>query len=280
MSANGNSVQPYVFEQKGTHAAPFTFPVPGSLEIRPDTATATFDGTGASGDFLACLTFYGTDGERLCRMFNPTPVPKGSIAEVTYIPPFGSAATSAAAGATVETTNTGGTVTVNPTTELLIGANLTLTNPTVGVAEIAASSVAPGSLIDYVPGPSGVFTVTATSAATAQTYITGNAVTLDGATTVEITVWLALADTNRDLVLELFIDGIDQGRIGQLSPGAYSWAGSLTGFGHVKPAAGSHVFIIAAWTDVGATTTIANPTPFPSVSFQPSFYKLVALPIP
>jgi hypothetical protein len=96
LSANPNTVPPYVFEQKGTFPAPFTYPVPASLEVRPDTATARFDGSGASGNFLACLTFYGTDGERLGRWFNPTVLAPGDVAEVTYTPPFGSAATNAA----------------------------------------------------------------------------------------------------------------------------------------------------------------------------------------
>lgn len=92
MTSLANSVPPYVFTQKGTFPAPVGITVPASLEIRPDTATAVFDGTGASGDFLACLTFIDPDGNRLCRMFNPTPVTAGDVAEVTYIPPFGAAA--------------------------------------------------------------------------------------------------------------------------------------------------------------------------------------------
>jgi hypothetical protein len=96
VSAPGYTVPPYVFEQRGTYDAPFEYTVPSSLEVRPDTATATFDGTGAAGPFLACLTFYSPEGSRLCRMFNPTPVAKGDVAEVTFIPPFGSAATGSA----------------------------------------------------------------------------------------------------------------------------------------------------------------------------------------
>lgn len=95
MSTPGPTIPPYVFAQEGTYNAPFTFQVPATLEIRPDTASATFDGTGAGADFLACLTFYDSAGNRLCRMFNPSPVTAGDVAEVTYIPPFGAAATSA-----------------------------------------------------------------------------------------------------------------------------------------------------------------------------------------
>lgn len=94
--SSGASVPPYVFTQKGTFDAPFPFDVPGSLEVRPDTAHAIFDGTGASGDFLACLTFIDSDGNVLARQFNPDGVKQGQVMEVTFIPPFGSAATSAA----------------------------------------------------------------------------------------------------------------------------------------------------------------------------------------
>lgn len=93
MSSTAITIPPYVFEQQGTFTAPFTYTIPATLEIRPDTATATFDGTGAAGDFLACLTFYSPEGSRLCRMFNPNAVTAGDVAEVTFVPPFGAAAT-------------------------------------------------------------------------------------------------------------------------------------------------------------------------------------------
>jgi hypothetical protein len=111
VSTTAPPVPPYVFEQKGTFPAPYTFDVPASLEVRPDTATAKFDGTNASGPFLACLTMVGSDGERLGRWFNPTILQPGDKAEVTYTPPFGSAATSAAPGGSgwqFDTDNEGG----------------------------------------------------------------------------------------------------------------------------------------------------------------------------
>lgn len=99
MSSTATTLPPYVFEQKGTFPVPYTYTVPGSLEFRGDTASGTFDGTGASGDFLACLTFYSPEGSLLCRMFNPTAVKAGDTAVVTFIPPFGSAASSSGAAA-------------------------------------------------------------------------------------------------------------------------------------------------------------------------------------
>lgn len=139
-------------EQPGTFPAPYTVNVPGSLEVRPDTASAVFDGTGAGGSFLACLTFISPEGSRLCRMFNPTPVNAGDVAEVTFIPPFGSAASgSGGTGTNLTTTNTGGTVTVDPTTELLIGSGITLTNPSGGTAELVASGGGSGLAFDTDP---------------------------------------------------------------------------------------------------------------------------------
>ena len=97
MSTTATPVPPYVFAQQGDFDAPFTFDVPATLEIRPDTAHATFDGTNASGDFLACLSFYDNFGNLLARQFSPTPVVAGDVAQVTFIPPFGSAASGSAA---------------------------------------------------------------------------------------------------------------------------------------------------------------------------------------
>src|SRR5262249_39556200 len=102
MSTPAPTIPPYVFEQQGTFDAPYEYTIPASLEIRPDTATATFDGTNAGGAFLACLTFYSPAGSKLCRMFNPTPVNAGDVAEVTYIPPFGAAASGSTSGGVTE----------------------------------------------------------------------------------------------------------------------------------------------------------------------------------
>lgn len=133
---------PYVLENKGEFDAPLTLTVPASLEIRPDTATAKFDGTGASGAFLACLTFYGTNGERLCRMFSPTILQPGDVAEVTYIPPFGSAATSAAtsAGIQFDTDNEGGWLDVTANNKDASGRGIFLADASGGFTRITNGS--------------------------------------------------------------------------------------------------------------------------------------------
>ncbi len=140
----------------------------------------------------------------------------------------------------------------------------------------SSSRAAPGTSLDYVEAPNGIFNVTATTAATANLWIQGKPIVFDGVTTATITVWVALGQTDRDLTLELFMDNIDQGRIGQISPGSYTFAGAFIGIGHVIPSVGTHTFDIRAWTDVGATSTLLNPAPFPAVAFQPSFYQVTA----
>jgi hypothetical protein len=110
------TVPPYLFEAPGTHDAPFTFAVPASLEVMPYTAHATFDGTGASGDFRPCLTFYGVDGVVLGRYFPANVVTAGDVQEVTYTPPFGTAAVSPSSGGVTTITSDDGTILVtNPT---------------------------------------------------------------------------------------------------------------------------------------------------------------------
>ena len=133
----------------------------------------------------------------------------------------------------------------------------------------------PGQTLDYAESSTGIFNVTATTAATSQLWIQGNAIFITNpATTLKITVWAALGTTDRDLVLELFMDGTDQGRIGQISPASYSWSGSFIGIGHVVPGSGTHTFDIRAWQQAGGTSSLLNPAPFPAVAFQPSFYEV------
>lgn len=115
-SVDTTTVPPYVLEQQGTFAAPFTYTIPGSLEVRPETASAFFDGSGASGQFLACLTFYSPEGSLLARVFNPNPVQAGDSALVSYVPPFGSAASSSTGGGITAVDSPDGSITVtNPT---------------------------------------------------------------------------------------------------------------------------------------------------------------------
>lgn len=92
---------PYLFSQQGDHDSPFTYKVPPSLEVVPVAATATFDGTGAAGDFLACLSFYAQSGELLSRVYPTAKVTAGEVAAVSYAP-FPGGLTSAATGSGIQ----------------------------------------------------------------------------------------------------------------------------------------------------------------------------------
>ncbi len=87
MSAFGLEGAPYLFSQTGTFAAPYTFTVPATLEVRTDMASATFDGTGAGGSFLPAISFYSPSGVRLGTFpCQGSAVAAGASAEVTWFP--------------------------------------------------------------------------------------------------------------------------------------------------------------------------------------------------
>ncbi len=115
MSAFGLEGAPYLFSQTGTFPAPYTFTVPATLEVRTDMASASFDGSGASGAFLPAISFYSPSGVRLGTFpCQGTPLAMGDSAEVTWFP-LGLAASSAAApggGIQFDTDNEGGYLTV------------------------------------------------------------------------------------------------------------------------------------------------------------------------
>jgi hypothetical protein len=126
--SSGATVPPYLFEAPGNHPAPYTFSVAASLEVQPYTAHAIFDGTNASGDFRPCLTFYSADGVRLGRYFPATVVTAGDVAEVTYTPPFGSAAVDSGGGGISEIDSSDGSIVVSdptgPTVDLAVAPAL------------------------------------------------------------------------------------------------------------------------------------------------------------
>lgn len=166
---------------------------------------------------------------------------------------------------------------------LAVGASAEVSfAPFLSVGTTEVSVLGPiGTKLDYAEAPAGVFNVAATSATAADLWIQGHAVDFDGVSTAKVVVWSALAHTDRDIVMELFMDNVDQGRIGQYSPATVAQGVSLIGIGHVTPSSGSHTFDIRVWMTAGATSSMLNPTPFPSVAFQPSHMEItVSSPIP
>ena len=65
---------------------PNAYVLPGTLNFIPTAVTALFDGSGAAGSYIACLTFKSQDGLIMARTFPETEIAAGGSAEVTYAP--------------------------------------------------------------------------------------------------------------------------------------------------------------------------------------------------
>jgi hypothetical protein len=97
-----DTVPPFLFAAQGTFNAPFTYKVPGSGEVQPQTASATFDGSGASSSFLPTLSFYAQSGNLIARLpLTSGAIPAGGSAEVTWAP-FLSGPSSSSTGFTAD----------------------------------------------------------------------------------------------------------------------------------------------------------------------------------
>lgn len=96
------TVLPWELSNNAPGPAPYTVTIPASLEVQPYTSTATYDGTDADGDFVPTLSIYSQTGALLARVFPAATVKAGDTATVTYLPPFGSAASSPATGGGIQ----------------------------------------------------------------------------------------------------------------------------------------------------------------------------------
>lgn len=71
------------------------YPVPGSVVATPFSVSASVDGSGASGAFLPCLSFYTIAGKLIAR--SPAPeVAAGSSAEISWFPHVGGSVSASA----------------------------------------------------------------------------------------------------------------------------------------------------------------------------------------
>jgi hypothetical protein len=156
--SSNQPADPYVFTQTGTFTAPFNFDVPASLEVRPETAHARFDGTGAGGDFLACLSFYDNNDNLICRQFDPNVVQAGDVADVSFIPPFGSAASSSGTGTGIQFDTfpqTGDWLEISTTGErptTTLGVNISATDGNVNIGTTHSSA---GGVLDLIADGTG-----------------------------------------------------------------------------------------------------------------------------
>jgi hypothetical protein len=90
------TILPWEWSNNAAGPAPYAYEVPASLEVQPYTATAFFDGSGAAGAFYPTISIYSQSGALLARVFPNTSIAEGDSATVTWVPPFGSAASSPA----------------------------------------------------------------------------------------------------------------------------------------------------------------------------------------
>jgi hypothetical protein len=142
-------------------ATPAGYTIPGGQEILIKSIEASFDGSGATGAYVPVLQVVAPGGGGTVVGEYPLgqDLAAGASADITWFP--GPLVGGGSSGTDLETTNTGGTVTVPVTSELLIGANLILTNPSPGVAEIVGPTV-PATGIFYGTNNGGTLTVIST----------------------------------------------------------------------------------------------------------------------
>lgn len=220
-------------------AAPKDYTVPQAQEIIPLAVTAAMDGTGAASTFFPALQLLAPDGTVMWTAIGQA-VAAGASADVSWFPGLG-------------------------------GGNTVINNFT------------PGAILDYAEPPAGTLNITATSATAAQQWIVGNPITLDGLSRIRVECFIALATTNHDVIAELYDNGADVSRliqIGYLPPqNLTNIALSVFGAANFVPTAGVHNFEVRAWTDTGATSSFLNPTPFPFVTFAPSYYQVTVVPL-
>ena len=84
-----------------------TYNVPGSVVIPPYSVSVQIDGTGASGNFLPCLSFYSQTGQLIARCPAPE-VASGDTGEVSWFPHVAAATSSGGSGIQFDTDNEGG----------------------------------------------------------------------------------------------------------------------------------------------------------------------------
>ncbi len=124
----------------------------------------------------------------------------------------------------------------------------------------AASFIGPGYEFDYAQITSPV-TVTATSSATATTVVTGNAVTYDGGTTIQVEfsaqyislsvvggVYLVLYDGSSSIGTLSYLDN--------LAAAAQYVGPTYARSPHLTPSAGAHTYSIRAYKDSGGSAAV------------------------
>lgn len=115
--------------------------------------------------------------------------------------------------------------------------------------------------LSYVEVTSSL-TVTATSDATAQTFVSSAAIAYDGSTRILIEIWCPYMDItgNQAIVLNLYDGSTDLGRIANLETvnGSGLTSETVSGKRFLTPSAATHTFHIKAWKTAGTGTVGAQ----------------------
>ncbi len=106
------SVAEVLAGEDGPFTTPHDYTLSPGEAFEPTTVAVTFDGSGAAGTFMPCLSFFSQDGRLLGRSFPSSTVAAGNSAVVTYSP-FALTASSVAGGGGSETRRDRATLT-NP----------------------------------------------------------------------------------------------------------------------------------------------------------------------
>lgn len=75
-----------VITRPGSVATPLDVELGGLEVLEPQAAFAHFDGSGAAGEFLPCVTYYTQDGLVFARAFPADAVAAGASADVSWFP--------------------------------------------------------------------------------------------------------------------------------------------------------------------------------------------------
>ena len=130
--------------------------------------------------------------------------------------------------------------------------------------------------LDYVERATDL-SVTATSAATASAFITGNAVTYGGATRVKVEFWAAGADASSGqyCIFQLYDGSTDLATLGEIdAAGSYLIVPVYT-VRFLTPSAGAHTYSIRAWKS-GGTANIYGQGGSTSPAFAPAWYRITS----
>lgn len=82
------AIRPSLMFSDAGGSVPFTAQLAPGQDVELSSVTAVWDGGGASGSFLACLSIYSQDGVLLSRTFPNQTFAVGDDGTVTYAPFF------------------------------------------------------------------------------------------------------------------------------------------------------------------------------------------------